>query len=80
MTITSEDVIYCKNCQGLKKYVRTIFCEEFEQVDLKKIFQQVSLKKNTSGPDILRQNLRHIFTFSFFHYFGWRDQILSQLE
>ena len=36
LTITSEDLIYCNNCKGLKKYVRTIFCEEFEQVDLKK--------------------------------------------
>ena len=36
LTITSEDLIYCNNCQGLKKYVRTIFCEEFEQVDFKK--------------------------------------------
>ena len=71
LTITSEDVIYCKNCQGLKKYVRTIFCEEFEQVDLKKIFQQVSLKKNTSGPEIPnRKSFRHKFTFSFFHYFN----------
>ena len=37
---------------------------------LKKVFQKVLLKKNSSGPDILRQNLRHIFTFSFFHYFN----------
>ena len=57
LTITSEDLIYCNNCQGLKKYVRTIFCEEFEQVDLKKVFQQVSLKNNTSGPEIPRKKI-----------------------
>ena len=57
LTITSEDLIYCNNCQGLKKYVRTIFCEEFEQVDFKRVFQQVSLKNNTSGPEIPRKKI-----------------------
>ena len=45
MTITSEDLIYCNNCEGLKKYVRTIFCEEFEQVDLKKSSNKSHLRK-----------------------------------